>query len=135
MLEGLTFTKLFGLILAVGALATSVAMVTLGGRWQKIEAAAYGGERRPLWFWACSALVIALYLAALVDFVGGDKTWAGWALIVVMPAGWAIKAAAVIFNSRGRQAVSAISGDQAWTKVGLARAPIAIILAALAAFA
>jgi len=51
--------------------------------------------------------------------------------MVVIPLGWALKAALVIFNPQGRQAVSAIAGDQNWRTVALARLPIAILLGVL----
>ena len=133
--EGNMLVKLFGYTLAAGILATSLAMMWLGGRWQKVEASAYAGERRPWWFWLGSLLLVGLYLAALVSFISGEKTWAGWALMVIIPLGWAIKGAAVIFNAKGRRAVTSIAGDEGWMKVALARLPIMVILAALAYFA
>jgi hypothetical protein len=129
------YVKLFGYFLAVAALAASIAIAVLGGRWQMIEKAAYGGNRRPWWFIILSILLIGLYLLALASFLGSEKTWAGWLLIVIIPVGWALKGALVIFNPKGRQAVSNLEGNQNWRKVALARLPIAILLAVLTYFA
>jgi hypothetical protein len=126
--------KLFALLVAAGVVGTSLAIITMGGRWQQVETAAYGGERRPWWFWLFSILLLGLYAGALYSFITGDKTWAGWVLVVILPVGWALKAALVIFNKKGRQAVTSITGDQAWVKVGLARLPIAVVLVVLAFF-
>lgn len=128
------YIKFFGYFLASGVVLSSLMMAFLGGRWQKIEASAYAGKRRPWWFWVISLLFIALYIAALVHFIGSEKTLAGWLLIVVIPIGWAVKGVLIIFNAQGRQAVSNLEGDQNWRKVALARLPVALILAALAYF-
>lgn len=128
------YIKLFGYFLASGIVLTSLAMASLGGRWQGIEASAYSGQRRPWWFWMISVVFIALYGAALVNFINADKTLAAWFLIVIIPVGWAVKGGLVIFNSKGRQAVSNLEGDQNWRKVAAARLPIALILATLAYF-
>lgn len=125
--------QLFGYLLAGGVLLSSLAMFALGGRFQQVEQAAYAGARRPLWFWAVSAVVVVLYLAALVSFVAGPKTWAGWLLMVILPLGWALKAGLVIVNPAGRAQVTAIEGDAAWRKVALLRLPIAAALFGLAA--
>lgn len=127
--------KLFGYLFAAGVVGTSIAMMILGGRWQKIEASAYAGDRRPTWFWIGSACVIVLYLAVLVSFIRGEKNWASWILAVIIPVGWAVKGGLVTFNAKGRKAVSSVSGDSGWTKVALARLPVAVILAVLAWFA
>jgi hypothetical protein len=128
--------QLFGFALAGGVLFTSLAMVLMGGRWQRVEVAAYGSNRRPWWFWVGSAVVIALYLAALASFVtAADKTWAGWILMVAIPLGWGIKAALITFNPKGRRTVTSISGDTAWVKVAAARLPIALVLAMLSVYA
>lgn len=127
--------KLFGFGLAGGVVLTSIAMAWLGGRWQKIESSVYAGEKRPAWFWLVSVLVIALYAAALVSFISGEKTWASWLLMVVIPLGWLAKAGMVIFNPKGRSTVSAISGDKNWIAIAAARLPAAVLLAVLAWFA
>ena len=124
--------KLFGYLLAAGVLFTSLAMFALGARWQAVEAAGYAGQRRPWWFIAGSLLLIALYALAVIAFVGATRTWAGWLLIVVIPAGWLLKAALVVFNPQGRQAVAGLAGDRNWRRVALARLPIAVVLAVLA---
>jgi hypothetical protein len=51
--------------------------------------------------------------------------------MVVIPIGWGVKGALIVFNPKGRQAVSAIAGDQNWRKIALARLPVAILLAVL----
>jgi hypothetical protein len=126
--------KMFALLLAAGVVGTSLAIISMGGRWQQVEAAAYGGERRPWWFWLTTLVLLGLYAAALFTFITGDKNWAGWVLVVVLPLGWALKGALVIYNKKGRQAVVSLTGDQAWVKVGLARLPIAVVLVVLALF-
>lgn len=128
------YIKLFGYFLASGVVLTSLAMASLGGRWQSIESSAYSGQRRPWWFGMISILFIVIYGAALLNFINTDKTLAGWFLIVIIPVGWAVKGGLVIFNSKGRQAVSNLEGDQNWRKVAVARLPVALILAALAYF-
>jgi hypothetical protein len=130
------YVKLFGYFLASAALLTSLAMALMGARWQAVEQSAYAGERRPWWFVAASVLLIGFYLFALYGFIGAaPKTWAGWLLMVILPLGWGLKAALVIFNPQGRAAVSAIAGDQNWRKVALARLPIALLLGILTWFA
>ena len=128
------YIKLFGYFLASGVLLTSLAIAFQGWRWQSIEASAYAGGRRPWCFVVISILLLTLYITALADFIGSGKNWASWSLIVLIPLGWAIKGALVIFNSQGRQSVSNLEGDQNWRKVALARLPVAAILAALAYF-
>lgn len=128
--------QLFGYFLAFAALLTSLAMALMGARWQAVEQSAYAGKSRPWWFILISILLVGLYLAALVTFIGEpEKTWAGWLLMVVIPIGWGLKAALVVFNPQGRAAVSAIAGDQNWRKVALARLPIALLLGILTWFA
>ena len=126
--------KLFGFTIATAALFTSIAMFVMGAKWQKIELAAYGGNRRPWWFIALSAIIILFYIAALVSFIGNDKTWASWAMVVIIPIGWGLKAALIFFNSKGRERVSSVSGDKSWVKIGLVRLPIALIFYLLAIF-
>ncbi len=94
--------KLFGFTIATTALFTSIAMFVMGGKWQKIERAAYGENRRPWWFISLSAIIISFYIATLVSFIGNEKTWASWAMIVIIPIGWGLKAAFIVFNSKGR---------------------------------
>lgn len=125
------YVKMFGTFLTVVALLASLAIAFMGGRWQAVEMAAYGGKRRPWWFIVLSILLIALYALALVSFIGDQKNWAGWLLMVVIPLGWGLKGALLVFNPKGRQAVSTLEGDQNWRKVALARLPIAIILGIL----
>ncbi len=126
------YIKLFGYFLASAAVFTSAAMALMGARWQAVEQSAYAGERRPWWFILISILLLGLYLAALVAFIRApEKTWAGWLLMVVIPVGWGLKGALVIFNTKGRQIVSAIEGDRNWVKIAMARLPIAILLSIL----
>jgi cytochrome bd-type quinol oxidase subunit 2 len=129
------FIKVFGYTLAGGIILTSLLIALMGGRWQQVESRAYAGERRPGWFIVVSLVLVALYITALADFVTADKTWAGWLLVVVIPLGWLLKGAAVIFNQAGRQKVAAIAGDAAWLKVAAMRLPIAAALAGLASMA
>jgi hypothetical protein len=133
-MEAEMLIKMFAILLAAGVVGTSLAIISMGGRWQAVEAAAYGGEKRPWWFWLTTLVLLGLYAGALFTFITGDKNWASWVLVVILPLGWAIKGALVIFNKKGRQAVVSITGDQAWVKVALARLPVAIILVVLALF-
>jgi hypothetical protein len=129
------YIKLFGYFLASAALFTSIAIALMGARWQAVEQSAYAGERRPWWFVAGSILLIGFYLFALYHFMNAaPKTWAGWVLMVILPLGWGLKAALVIFNPQGRAAVSSIAGDQNWRKVALARLPVSLLLGILAWF-
>ncbi|MGE5585093.1 MAG: hypothetical protein ACM309_06115 [Bacillota bacterium] len=127
--------KVFGLVLAAGAVGTSVATIILGCSWEKTEASVYAGARHPAWFWVVSTIVIALYVGALISFIRGDSNRAGWILGVTILAGWVMKGGLVTFNARSRQTVPSISGDEAWFRVGLARLPIAVVLGLLAWFA
>lgn len=129
------WVEVFGYGLAALALATSMGMLAFGRRWQRIEAAAYGGTQRPAWFWLAAALLIVLWAIAAWDFAVSDKTWAGWALIVGVPLIWCAKASALVFNPKGRKAVSGIDTDAGWRRIGLARLPIGVILAVLTALA
>ena len=129
------FVKAFGATLSIAALITSVAMITLGAKWQKIERAAYASEKRPWWFVVASILLLTFYAAALMEFISAQKTRAGWVLMVAIPILWAMKAAVIIFNPKGRKVVSEISGDKSWIKIGLARLPIAILVGLLTWFA
>ncbi|GEM_PF-536820 len=130
------YIKLFGYFLALAVLLTSMAMALMGARWQAVEQSAYAGQRRPWWFVAASLLLIGFYLFALYHFINAaPKTWAGWLLMVILPIGWGLKAALVIFNPQGRLGISAIEGDQNWRKVALARLPAALLLAVLTWFA
>ncbi|MDP3045617.1 MAG: hypothetical protein Q8N93_09510 [Bacillota bacterium] len=128
--------KIFGFVLAAGVVGTSLAMWVMGERWQRIERSAYGGERRPWWFYVGSVLLIAFYGVALAAFLGSpDKTWAGWVLMLVIPLGWVIKGGLLVFSEKGRKKITAIAGDEGWRKVALARLPVALILVILAALA
>jgi len=124
--------KFFGLILAAGVAATSLAMLVMKGKWQAVEAAGYGGDKRPWWFYLISVLLIGFYGWAVVDFIGAPKNWANWVLVIIIPLGWIIKGALLVFNPKGRQTISNITGDQSWVKIALARLPIAAVLGALA---
>lgn len=126
--------KIFGFTMTLGVFFTSVAMIIMGSRWQKIEASAYSNDKRPLWFWVVAIGLISLYVIALVSFVSGEKNWASWILMILLPVGWGIKGGLVVFNKDGREKVSSISGDKAWIKIALARLPVGIILAVLSLF-
>lgn len=52
-----------------------------------------------------SVLIIAFYMVTVVSFIGIEKTWASWAMVVIIPVGWGLKAAVIVFNSRGREKV------------------------------
>jgi hypothetical protein len=127
--------QIYGYSIAVFAALASVVMFAMGGKFQNVESSAYAGKKRPWWFVAISVILLLGYAYVLFSFVQLDKTWASWTLVVLLPLGWGLKAAMVVFNPKGRAAVTAISGDSAWRKVALARFPIAIVLAALAFYA
>ena len=127
--------EIFGYSLAALALATSLGMIAMGRRWQELEAAAYGGARRPAWFRLSAAVLVLVWALALRDFALMEPNWAGLALIVGVPVIWTFKAGLLVFNSKGRKAVSAINTDAGWRRIGLARLPIAAVLAALTALA
>lgn len=78
---------------------------------------------------------IALYALALIHLIGAEKNWAGWLLIIIIPLGWVLKSALIVFNPKGREAVSNLAGDCNWRQVALARPPIALLLTVLAYFA
>ena len=125
--------QVFALVLATAVLATSILMFVMGARFQKVEQAAYSGERRPWWFILGMIAIAAMYFAALAGFVvTPEKTWAGWVLMVVIPVGAALKGGLVILNKKGQQAVTSIEGDAAWRKIALARGvlfPVFLLLA------
>ena len=125
----------FALVLATAVLATSILIFVMGARFQKVEQAAYSGERRPWWFILGLIVFLALYVAALAGFiVTPEKTWAGWVLMVVIPAGVAIKGGLVTLNKKGQQAVTSIEGDAAWRKIAAARAVLVPVFLVLAYF-
>ncbi|TVR57753.1 MAG: hypothetical protein EA426_11500 [Spirochaetaceae bacterium] len=127
------FPRVFALVLATAVLVTSILIFVMGARFQKVEQAAYSGARRPWWFIMGLIVFAALYIVALVGFIGSaEKTWAGWVLMVVIPVGAALKGGLVILNKKGQQVVTSIEGDAAWRKIALARAvllPIFLVLA------
>lgn len=129
----MTLVKAFAMLLAVAVLATSVWMYALGARFQAVEARAYAGARRPWWFVAALAAYAVLYLAALAAFVTApERSWAAWALMVVIPVAAALKGALVLFNRKGQAVVTAIEGDTAWRRIALSRAlliPLFVLLA------
>jgi hypothetical protein len=70
----------------------------------------------------------------VVDFSLGpaaERSWAAWVLIAGVPALWAAKAGALVFNARGRIAISSIARPESWRLIGLARLPIAVGLTVL----
>ncbi len=128
--------KAFAALLAVAVLATSVLMYVMGGRFQAVEARAYAGARRPWWFVAALVAYAALYLAALTAFVlAPERSWAAWALIVVIPVAAALKGALVLFNRKGQAVVTSIEGDAAWRRIALSRAVLVPLFVVLAFYA
>ena len=125
----------FALASATAVLATSILIFVMGARFQKVEQAAYSGERRPWWFILGLIVFAALYVAALAGFVATpEKTWAGWVLMVVIPVGAALKGGLVILNKKGQQAVTSIEGEAAWRRIALARAVLVPVFLVLAFF-
>jgi hypothetical protein len=89
--------------------------------------------RRPVWFWLAAGVLVVIWGLAARDFEQTERTWSGWALIAGVPLVWALKAGLLVFNPKGRKAVSAIDTDAGWRKIGYARLPIAAVLAVLTA--
>ncbi len=127
--------QVFALVLATAVLATSILIFVMGARFQKVEQAAYSRDRRPWWFILALVVFLALYVVALAGFIATpEKTWAGWVLMVVIPAGVALKGGLVTLNKKGQQAVTSIEGDAAWRKIALARAVLVPVFLFLAYF-
>lgn len=125
---------IFGATLATAAAMTSAGMIFFAPHWQKLEAWAYGGARRPWPVWVLAGLLLALWMMGLYDFAQRPavaRSWAAWVLVAGVPALWALKAAALVFNPAGRAAVSGISDPHRWRQIGLARLPVAVALAVL----
>lgn len=134
----LAWLTIFGVSLTVLAAGTSLGMLLFPERWGRLEGWAYGGVRRPWPVWGLAALLLALWGLGMADFAlrpDTGRTWAGWALVAGVPALWAVKSAALVFNPKGRAVVSGISDPRSWRRIGLARLPIALGLAALVWFA
>ena len=128
--------KIFGLTLALAVLGTSIWMAVMGEKFQKVEQAAYSGDRRPWWFYLTLVVYAIFYVAVLISFITyPDKTWAGWVLVIVIPVGAVLKGSLVIFNKEGQEKVTSISGDTAWRKIALARLVLAPLFLLLAYFA
>jgi hypothetical protein len=133
----LPWLTIFGASLTLLAAATSLGMLLFPERWGTLEVWAYGGARRPWPVWGLAALLLALWGLGAVDFAlrsDAGRTWAGWALVAGVPAPWTVKSATLVFNPRGRAAVSSVSDSKTWRRVGLARLPIVLVLAALTWF-
>ena len=127
------WVNIFGYTLAGLLLLTSLGMILMRGKWQQIEAAGYrSGEGLSWWAIGLAIVLVVLYVASVIQFIHAEQTTAGWLLILLVPVGWAFKAVLVVFNPQGRAALSNISGDANWIKVGLARLPLALILGVLA---
>ncbi len=124
---------IFGLTLALAVLVTSILIMVMGGRFQKVEQAAYAGERRPWWFKLSLAAYAIFYVATLISFImSPEKTWGAWVLVVIIPVGAVLKGSLVIFNKEGQKKVTSIEGDQNWRKIAIARLvlfPVFLILA------
>ncbi len=132
----MVLVQAFAALLAVAVLATSVLMYVMGGRFQAIEARAYGGARRPWWFVAALVAYATLYLAALVAFVmAPERSWAAWLLMVVIPVAAALKGALVLLNPKGQAVVTSIEGDAAWRRIALSRAVLVPFFVLLAYYA
>ncbi len=134
----MAWLTIFGVALTALAVATSLGMLLFPERWSKLEARAYGGARRPWWVWVLAGLLLMLWGFGAVDFAlrpADGRTWAGWALIAGVPALWAIKSVALVFNPKGRAVVSSIADPKAWRQIGLARLPLVPVLAVLTLFA
>ena len=130
----LPWLTIFGLSLPGLAAATSFGMLLVPERWGRLEVWAYGGARQPWPVWGLAALLLALWGLGALDFAlrsEAGRTWAGWALVAGVPALWVVKSAALVFNPRGRAAVSSVSDPKTWRRIGLARLPIVLVLAAL----
>ena len=128
--------RVFGLVLAAAVLGTSILIFVMGGRFQEVEKQAYTKEHRPWWFYLGGLAFLGLYVATLAGFVvAPDRSWAAWALVVIIPVGAVLKGSLVIFNKAGQRKVTSIEGDEAWRKVALARLILLPVLLALAYYA
>jgi hypothetical protein len=132
----MVLVKAFATVLAVAVLVTSVLMYVMAGRFQAVEARVYGGARRPWWFVAALLAYAALYVGALAAFVmAPERSWAAWALMVVIPIAAALKGGLVLFNRKGQAVVTAIEGDAAWRRIALSRAVLVPLFVVLAYYA
>ncbi len=133
MKKEMLLPTVFGLTLALAVLATSILIMVMGGRFQKVEQAAYSGETRPWWFKLSIAVYAVFYVVTLISFImSPEKTWAGWVLVVIIPVGAILKGSLVIFNKEGQKKVTSIKGDKNWRNIALARLvlfPLFLILA------
>lgn len=133
----LPWLTIFGISMILLTAATNLGMLLFPERWGRLEGWAYGGARRPWPIWALAGLLLALWMLGASDFSlrpNTGRAWAGWVLVTCVPALWAVKSAALVFNSRGRAAVSSVSDPKTWRRIGLARLPIVLVLAALTWF-
>lgn len=134
----LPWLEIFGATLTLISALTSAGMILFASHWQVIEGWAYGGTHRPWPVWLLGGVLLCLWALGLADIIlhpTPGHAWAGWSLAIGVPALWAVKSVALVFNARGRAAVSAISDPRNWRLIGLARLPIAIILAMLTCLA
>lgn len=134
----MAWLTIFGVLLTALAVATSLGMLLFPERWSRLEVWAYGGATRPRPVWALASILLALWGLAAAEFAlrpDGGRTLAGLALVAGVPAFRAVKSIALVFNPKGRAVVSGISDPRSWRRIGLARLPIALGLAALVWFA
>lgn len=130
----LPWLTIFGFVLTALAAITSAGMLLVPRLWQGLETWAYGGDGRPRTLWALAVLLLVLWGLGAAEFAmrpAASRNWAGWALAAGVPALWAVKSAALVFNEKGRAAVSSITAERTWRRIGWARLPIALVLALL----
>lgn len=128
-----TWLAVFGVSLTTLTAATSFGMLLFPERWGRPEAWACGGARRPWPVWGLAAPQLALRDLAAAEFAlrpDTGRTRAGWALVAGVPALRAVKSAAPVFNPKGRAVVISVTETSTWRRIGVARLPIFVILAA-----
>jgi hypothetical protein len=121
-------TKMFGYTLAAIILLSGAALLWLREKWQKIEEVVYTRGKKPVWLWAPAAVALVFYAVVVWSFVTGPKLWAGWVLVLAVPAAWLVKTMLSYFFPTLRETVPEGAGSEVWRREALARVPAVILL-------